>query len=226
MENEMRALRTVALAIVAVSALLATRAASGQATKTEMEHFPMPPERGYHATKTFTGTGDSGYYTSPVFACVGGGASPNDYRYVRYSGVSNRRVVLYGAWGTTDVPPAEGGGDACFHSHVSYGVWANVEFDVPWVEESNDWFLAGGGSMSGVRNSAGKCEFRTENAHVSFDDRFGWGDEFEEFDFRTFGFVKALVLGVQANTHGWGTCMADGFLACREPAYLIGYVLP
>jgi hypothetical protein len=186
-----------------------------------MENFPMPPLRGYHATKTFTHTGDYGYYTSPVFACVGGGASSTDYRYVRYLGVSNRRLVLYGAWGTTAIP-----GDACFHAHASYGVWANVEFDIPWVGESDGWFLAGGGSMSGVLNSAGKCEFRVENAHVSFDERFGWGDEFEEFDFRTFSFVKALVLGVQANTHGWGTCMGDGFLACREPAYLIGYVLP
>lgn len=221
----MNPLRTLVLLAIA-AALLSARVASGQASQAEMKNFPMPPIRGYHATKTFTFTGDSGYYTSPVFACTGGGASSFDYRYVRYRGVSNRRVILYGAWGTTAIPPASNSGDACFHSHVSYGVWAHVELAIPWVGESTTWFLAGGGGMSGVRDKDGRCVMRTENLHVSVDERFGWGDEFEELDLRPFSFVKELVLGVQANTHGWGTCNADGFVACREPAYLIGYTLP
>jgi hypothetical protein len=222
----MTVLRLTLFVIVAAATLLPARSAWAQASQAEMENFPMPPLRGYHATKTFTRTGDSGYYTSPVFACVGGGALPSDYRYVRYRGVSNRRVFLYGAWGTTSIPPASGGGDACFHSHVSYGVWAHVELAIPWFGESTTWWLAGGGGMSGVRDSAGRCVMRTENAHVAFDGRFGWGDEFEEFDLRPYSFVKELVLGVQSNTHGWGTCDADGFPACREPSYLIGYTLP
>jgi hypothetical protein len=217
----MRAFRAIAFAIMTAAALLSARVASGQASQDEMKNFPMPPLRGYNATKTFTHTGDSGYFLSPFFSCVGGGLSSTDYRYVRYRGVSNRRLIVYGAWGTTAIP-----GDACFHSHVSYGVWAHVELAIPWFGESTTWFLAGGGGMSGVLDEQGRCVMRTENAHAGIDDRFGWGDEFEEFDFRTFSFVKELVLGVQANTHGWGTCNADGFVACREPAYLIGYTLP
>jgi hypothetical protein len=101
-----------------------------------------------------------------------------------------------------------------------------VDLVIPWIGESTGWFLAGGGGMSGVLNEQGQCVMRTENVHAGIDDRFGWGDEFEEFDFRNFSFVRELVLGVQANTHGWGTCNADGFVACREPGYLIAYTLP
>jgi len=221
-------LRVIALASVAAVALLSARAASAQASAPEMSSFPMPPPSGYHATKTFAYVGDYGYYTAPAVASPGTSSNASDYRYVRYRGVSGKRVFVYGAWGPSVPPPPSGGGDACPHTHASYGVWAYWELGITWFGPSTGWFRAGGGGMSGVRNAKGECEHRTDTSLADIDARFGWGREFESFDFRLYPFVKELVVGALSNTHGWGTCKVPrgGFPACHEPSYIIGYTLP
>jgi hypothetical protein len=216
------------LVLAALVALAAARVALGQASEAEMSAFPMPPPSGYHATKTFGYVGDYGYYTAPS-ARPGATANPADYTYVRYLGVRGKKVYLYGAWGPSSIPPPTGGGDACGHTHASYGVWARWSLGLPWLFRTFEgWYLAGGGGMSGQRDASGKCVHRTDNPLGAFDPRFGWGDDFEVFDLRGFTFVRELVLGALSNTHGWGTCTVPPatFPACVEPSYLIGYTLP
>jgi hypothetical protein len=222
----MRRLRAIAFAGVAMAALFSARGASGQASAGEMASFPIPPVGGYHATKTFGFTGDHGYYTAPVSSSAGGSSNASDYRYVRYRGIAGKRVFLYGAWGTSAVPPPSGGGDACGHTHASYGVWVRWTLVMPWVDLYRGWILAGGGGMSGVRDSKGQCDHRTDNPLGDIDSRFGWGDDFETFDLRSSTVIDEIVIGVLSNTHGWGTCRGGGFPACHEPSYIIGYTLP
>jgi hypothetical protein len=223
----------------AVSALVTAPAARGQASQAEMSHFPMPPAGGYHATKTFAFVGDFGYFTAPPMSVYDINAiDAGDYRYVRYRGVAGKKVYLYGAWGPNTPPPPSGDADACQHTHMSYGVWAHWSLTLPWfgpfdtgAERSrtiDGWMLAGGGGMSGARNSAGECVHRTDNPLGEIDERFGWGDDFEFFDLRSVPFITELVVGALSNTHGWGTCIVPpgSFTACREPSYIIGYTLP
>ncbi len=68
----------------------------------------------------------------PSIAVAGSGSGPADYRYVRYTGVAGKKVWIYGAWGSTLIPPPEGRADACGHAHASYGVWGRYEVPV-WV---------------------------------------------------------------------------------------------
>jgi hypothetical protein len=77
----------------------------GQTSESEMRDFPMPPAQGYAAEKVFTYTGDYGYYLFPSSSFPDGGSSPSDYEYVRYTGLSGKRVYVYGAWGDTPIPP-------------------------------------------------------------------------------------------------------------------------
>jgi hypothetical protein len=188
----------------------------------------MPPPSGYHATKTFAFAGDFGYFTAPAAASLASTFGASDYRYVRYRGVAGKRVFLYGAWGPSVVPAPFGGGDACAHTHVSYGVWGNYELGISWFGPSTGWFLIGGGGMSGMRDARERCVHRTDTDHAAIDPRFGWGDEFESIDLRFHPFVRELVIGVLSNTHGWGTCSVPRgvFPACHEPSYIIGYTLP
>ena len=215
----MRATRTLAGAATAVALLVAgAGTAHGQASESEMRAFPMPPAEGYAQTKHFTRTGDHGYFAVPSTSAPGGGAEPGDYRYVRYTGVAGRNVWLYGTWGTTPVPAPVGGRDACAHAHASYGVWARERIWL-WTR----WRFLGGGGMSGVRDAAGRCTFRVDNPIRSIDARYGWGREALNVDLTGVTTTTELVLGVQSNTHGWGSC---GAFACLEPSWAIGYVLP
>lgn len=230
--------RTMLLA-GAVSALAAAPAARGQASQAEMSHFPMPPARGYEATKTFAYVGDFGYFTAPLISVHNLSAiDAGDYRYVRYRGVAGKKVYLYGAWGPNTPPPPSGEADACGHTHASYGVWAHWRLTLPWFgpfdtgagrsRTIEGWSLFGGGGMSGVRNSAGACVHPTDNPLSGIDERFGWGDDYEFFDLRSITYIDELVVGALSNTHGWGTCLvpAGRFPACQEPSYIIGYTLP
>ena len=93
----------------------------------------MPPTQGYAAEKSFTFTGDYGYYLYPSSSYPNAGSGPGDYTYVRYTGISGKRVYVYGAWGTTLIPPRSRDSrgrivDACAHVHNSYGVWAKYSF--------------------------------------------------------------------------------------------------
>lgn len=214
-----------ALAVVAL--LLVPQRVHGQASASEMAGFPMPPPSGYVATKTFGFVGDFGYYTAPGSAVPGTTANASDYRYVRYRGVAGKRVFVYGSWGPTPIPPASGGGDACGHAHASYGVWARWRFRVLFLA-LDGWSFLGGGGMSGVRNSVGRCVLATENPLVAIHSSFGWGTTFKSYDFRSHTFITDLVVGALSNTHGWGSCTVPPgtFVACHEPSYIIGYTLP
>lgn len=215
------------LAVFVVMALiLVPQRVAGQASSSEMAGFPMPPPGGYVATKTFGYVGDYGYYTAPTSSAPGMSANASDYRYVRYRGVSGKRVYVYGAWGPTSIPPASGGGDSCFHAHASYGVWARWEFKIEPFFTFSGWSFLSGGGMSGVRNPNGKCVFATENDLTDIDSRFGWGTTFKSYNFGSF--VTDIVVGALSNTHGWGSCSVSSgsFVACHEPSYIIGYTLP
>ncbi len=203
-------------------------AAHAQASQSEMSAFPMPPPSGYSAQKSFNYVGDYGYYTAPSSAHYGTGAGASDYKYVRYTGVSGKRVFVYGAWGTSVPPDPPGPADACGHSHSSWAVWAKWSLYMPGFGTWGGWQMLGGGGMSGVRNASGQCKQKTDGPLASIDSRFGWGATFKEIDLRGTTFYKELVVGALSNTHGWGTCSvpSGSFPACHEPSYIIGYTLP
>ncbi|HEY9673799.1 MAG TPA: hypothetical protein V6D11_20325 [Waterburya sp.] len=100
--------------------------AYGQASETEMRSFPIPPASGYAQSKNFNYVGDYGYYLLPSSSSPGAGAGATDYTYVRYTGVSGKKVWIYGTWGNTPIPePVYVNGekrDSCEHAHSSYGV--------------------------------------------------------------------------------------------------------
>jgi hypothetical protein len=195
-----------------------------QANESEMRAFPMPPAEGYAVEKQFTFVGDYGYFLVPEWSRPGAGAGANDYNYVRYTGVGGKRIVIYGAWGTTEIPPpayVDGRWtDACGHAHASYGVWAGIRTR----HNGKRWQFMGGGAMSGVRESAtGPCVLRVDNELAKIDPRYGWGRGYLDINLRNSSTVLELVIGVLANTHGWGSCSTPGFKACHEPAWSIAY---
>jgi hypothetical protein len=213
----------------AAAVLLATATPSfGQASSIEMNQFPMPPPTGYAATKHFSYAGDYGVFVAPTSAVAGTTANASDYKYVRFSGIGNKRVTVYGAWGTTPIPSATATADACGHSHVSYGVWTRWEFRIRFFRRISGWIPLGGGGMSGIRNAQGQCVFRTDTPFASIDPRFGWGLTALSFDFRGTTYFRDLVVGALSNTHGWGSCTVPSgtFKACHEPSYIVGYTLP
>ena len=225
----------------------------GQSSETEMRSFPMPPAAGFKVEKTFAYPGDYGYFLSDNHAfptpSTQGATSDADYDYFRYTGVKGKNVYIYGAWGTIRIPPPTLGpageivADACGHAHLSYGVWARYTLEFSFagiirIPYGPLWVFLGGGGMSGVRASASSpCVLSVTNSLSSLDPRFGWGASLLNWDSR-FGIplppgfpltfwqatdVSELVLGVEANTHGWGSC---GSFACHMPAYAIAYTLP
>jgi hypothetical protein len=224
-------IRALALgAFAAALCSLSSTAAHAQASKAEMQAFPMPPAS-LVTTKTFAYDGDYGYYTSPASAVFNMSSSKAaDYRYVRYKGVSGKDVWVYGAWGTTAIGQPSNGGDNCGHAHASYGVWSKYAIYVPGYGTLTGWVLSGGGGMSGTRATpSASCVLKVDNDLVSIDSRFGWGHSAEHLDYRNTTIYTDVVVGAEANTHGWGTCTPPAgqtFKACHEPAYIIGYTLP
>lgn len=213
------------MAIIGVS-LSFISPAYGQASEAEMKSFPIPPASGYAQVKNFDYVGDYGYYLLPSSSSPGTEAKAKDYKYVRYTGVSGKKVYLYGTWGNTSIPAPSGGADACGHAHSSYGVWGKYDFSVGFVHLKG-WQFLGGGGMSGVRNPQGNCVMRVDNPLKSIDSRFGWGKDFLNFDFTgNKSIYKEIVIGTLSNTHGWGSCNMAGFKACHEPSWTIGYTLP
>ena len=237
------------LFLTATTTLLSAGMAWGQSSYTEMRSFPMPPVQGYKVDKTFAYPGDYGYYLSDYQTSPTQNSTPDlDYDYFRYTGVRGKNVYIYGAWGTIPIPPptlnpaGEITADACGHSHLSYGVWARymLEFFAGFLRMPVGplWVFLGGGGMSGVRATpSSPCVLTVNNPLASVDSRFGWGASLLNWDSRNHiprppGFtspfwraidISELVLGVQANTHGWGSC---GTFACHMPAYAIAYTLP
>lgn len=217
------------MAIVGFSLSLISPA-YGQASEAEMKSFPMPPASGYAQSKNFSYVGDYGYYLLPSASSPGANTKATDYTYVRYTGVSGKKVYLYGTWGNTPISdPVYVNGqlrDNCGHAHSSYGVWGKYEISILFSRYSG-WQFLGGGGMSGVRNSQGKCVMRVDNPLKSIDSRFAWGKDFLSFNFTGNGAIyKEIVIGTLSNTHGWGSCSMPGFKACREPSWTIAYTLP
>ncbi|HAA31454.1 MAG TPA: hypothetical protein DCE56_31770 [Cyanobacteria bacterium UBA8553] len=213
--------KAVGCMVVAGVLLALGRPAYGQASETEMRAFRIPPANGYAQTKNFSYVGDYGYYLVPPSSSPGTGSGATDYKYVRYTGVSGKKVWIYGAWGTTSIPAATASTDACQHAHSSYGVWGKYQFGF-----LSGWIFLGGGGMSGKRDAQGRCVLSTDNPLKTTDSRFGWGKEFLNFDFSSNTIFKELVIGVLSNTHGWGSCtVPSGFKACHEPSWAIAYTL-
>jgi len=216
----------VGLVLVGLGLACPVSSALAQATEAEMKAFPMPPAQGYAEQKIFDYVGDFGYFVTPLDSSPGGGVGPGDYRYVRYSGIRGKRVVIWGTWGTTEIPPPGIGPDgrrtdSCFHAHTSYGVWGRFRFF-----GFSGWSFLGGGSLSGVRNSSGNCVMRVDNPNGRLDPRYGWGVEALDMRFDANSIFTDLVLGVQSNTHGWGSCQMPGFKACLEPSWALAYTVP
>ena len=219
------------LGFFAVIAALMTysQPSHAQATSAEMQAFP-PPVAEYAQTKNIGYVGDYGYYLVPTVSLVGGGATATDYTYVRYTGVSGKKVWIYGSWGNTPIPAAVGNTDACGHAHNNFGVWGRYEFKLlPNIPPVSGWTFLGGGSQSGQRDSNGKCVLKADNPYKTIDNgRFGWGQDFLQLDLNKLYYIKELVIGVQSNTHGWGSCSvpSGSFKACKEPSWSILYTLP
>ena len=79
------------LLLIGVGFLIMAGTSWSQASESEMRAFPMPPVEGYVAQKTFAYTGDYGYYTFPRQAESSTGIGPEDYVYVRYTGISGKK---------------------------------------------------------------------------------------------------------------------------------------
>jgi hypothetical protein len=199
--------------------------AFGQASESEMRTFPMPPVKAYVAEHNFDDA-NYAYRVYPPSANPGTGSSAGDYDYFRYTGLSGREVYLYGTWGYTPIPDPQGQADACAHAHSSYGVWGRYEIQIFRGYQISGWAFLGGGGKSGVRNAQGRCVFSVNNPLSSIDPRYGWGQDLLSFDFRgSMSIYKELVLAVQSNTHGWGSCSVppQTFKACIEPSWAIAY---
>lgn len=202
---------------------------TAQASRAEIMAFPMPPPSGYSKIKSYSYVGDYGYYTypSPSKFAGNGAAKASDYKYVRYENVSGKRVFIYASF-ATPIPAATPTTDACGHAHTSYGVWAYNEMNF-FFTTYKWWSFVGGAGMSGKRETWTKpCKIKVDNDLAAIDERFGWGSDFLELDFRANSYVKAKVIGALSNTHGWGSCTAPSgqFKACYEPSYIISYTLP
>ncbi|GAB4176072.1 MAG: hypothetical protein Fur006_06880 [Coleofasciculaceae cyanobacterium] len=201
----------------------------GQASESEIKKFPMPPSKGYAVTKNFTRVGDYGYYLQPLSSSPGQTNTAKDYQYVRYTGVSGKRVTIYGAWGNTSIPdpyydPIRGRWvDACEHAHSSYGVWG--KYELLFIRR---WVFLGGGGKSGKRDSRGRCVPVVDNRLKTIDPRYGWGKDVLTLDFRSNTTIKEVVIGALSNTHGWGSCTvpSGAFPACFEPSWIIAYTHP
>lgn len=136
--------RTFLSASVVALIVSATTRSFGQASPDEIAAFPIPPPSGYVARKHFAYVGDYGYFTAPSSAVASTTAKASDYKYVRYTGVSGKRVFVYGAWGTTPIPPPEGDATrAATHTRATAfgpgGSFASCSSDgshagCPWVE--------------------------------------------------------------------------------------------
>jgi len=239
--------------LIATSTLLMAGTAWGQSSEAEMRSFPIPPAQGFKVEKTFTYPGDYGYFLSdyqarPTKSFSQGTSDDQDYDYFRYTGIRGKNVYIYGAWGTIPIPPptlnpaGQITADSCAHAHLSYGVWGRYVLDFTWWFgrwTGPQWVFLGGGGMSGVRSTpSSPCVLKVNNPLSTVDARYSWGASFLNWDTRGQiplppGFfsppfwraldLSELVLGVQANTHGWGSC---GSFACHMPAYSIAYTLP
>ena len=205
--------------------------------------FTYPGDYGYFLSDNLA---------TPTPSFSQGTSADQDYDYFRYTGIVGKNVYLYGAWGTIPIAPptvnsAGQTADACAHAHLSYGVWGKYMLDyfvtvlggwrIP-IPIGPVWIFLGGGGMSGVRASpSSPCVLTVNDPLSSLDSRFAWGASFLNWDTRgqiplppafSSTFWRAtdlseLVLGVQANTHGWGPC---GSFACHMPAYSIAFTLP
>jgi len=190
-----------------------------QASEAEMRAFPMPPAQGYARQKHLAFRGDYGNYLWPYLSYPNLNIDPPaDYVYVRYTGISGKKIHVESVWGITGIPPSSQDGDNCGHAHNSYGVW--VKYEIP---SKTGWLFLGGGGMSGARDASGSCVFSTKNNLTTIDPRFGWGHEFLIFDFTGGTMYTELVVGALSNTHGWGSC---GAFACHEPSYVMLYTWP
>jgi hypothetical protein len=222
-----------AISSFAALLVLSSTSAFAQATPSELKAFVMPPPQGFAQQKTFNAIGDSGYFQVPYSASPGGGIEQKDYQFVRYNNVKvGKKLTIWADWfSAIDAPvydPASGEFlDGCQHTHLSYGVWGRWEVKTMFGL-SEGWVYLGGGSMSGMRDAANNCVHVVNNPLRRLDPRFGWGNERLEFDVNvTYSFYKDFAIGVQANTHGSGTCTvpAGQFKACLEPAWAEAFIL-
>ena len=225
--------RFVGFSVFFLAALVNVVPASAQATEGEMRLFPMPPTQGFVKTKSFQFVGDYSYDLGANYATFPTSAGPAEYTYYRYTNVVGKNINIWPRVQTPIPPPVvlpDGRtGDACFHTHLSYGVWAKFDVIVAGVRITGEP-LVGGGGMSGVRNAQGVCELRTNNNLVPLSPGYGWGTDFTSLNVMPGQtFVTELVVGVSAPTHGWGTCAPQpgfGFRACFEPVWVNVWTLP
>lgn len=222
----MKGTLVIILSIVCVLTIAATEPGWGQATPGEMASFPMPPNY-VRNTKNFQFAGDYLYELVENYAVFPTDTGPNTYAYIRYTGLAGKNINIWPRVATS-IPVPDLRGDACAHTHMSYGVWARFELNVAGIRISGQPFIGGGG-MSGVRNPQGVCELKVQNNLTSFSPAFGWGSDFTTFNVMpNQTFIKELIVGASVPTHGWGTCAPQpgGFSACFEPVRVNVWTLP
>jgi hypothetical protein len=225
--------RLAGLSIFLLSIGLAPRAFA-QATEAEMRAFSIP-RLFYDAEKQFNFIGDYAYLHLPLGSSPSKSSGPDDYQYVRYTGVAGKRVILYAAWDGPEVPPPHFHNgevhDSCEHAHTSYGVWAKHRIRRLPSGSFIFWEFLGGGGKSGVRLADGSCSVQVDNRYKrDFPNlpAFSWGRDYLDVDLRQNTTVVELILATLSNTHGWGNCPPDenGFTACHEQSWAIAYTLP
>jgi hypothetical protein len=240
-----RAMRSYGGYAVAAVVWLCAGPASGQVSRETMLGWSKPPVTDFLEVKSFQYVGDYGYYLASDYATrpeghedhEGHEHGTSDLAWYRYTGTAGKRTYIYAAWGTTPIPPPGVRTDGvrydnCGHAHVSYGVWARetVKKTIPFGTQSSRWVFFGGGSQVGERLQNGTCRVSIKNPYTAIPG-LTWGEDFLSVDGgvrRSFGTTRQyteLVIGAQANTHGWGTC-ENPTAGCFEPVYVIAYTLP
>jgi hypothetical protein len=228
----MRTFRWSVALFLVVGVATATPQASAQLPPSEIRMFPIPPARGFLKTKNFQFPGDYLYDLASNYATFPSSVGPDSFVYYQYTGLTGKNISIWPRVVTPVPPPTRSPNgtiisDACAHLHLSYGVWARFDVNVAGTRVTGQT-LVGGGGMSGVRNPQDICELRTQNSLVTLSPAYGWGSDFTSFNVSpSQTFVKELIVGVSAPTHGWGTCAPFlGFRACFEPVMVNVWTLP
>lgn len=216
---------------VCLLCLLQIGNAWGQATEDELRELPMTTTKAYKETKHFDFTGDYLYALARDYAVFPEDVGADQFVFYRYTGILGKSINVWPRF-VSSVPAPSSEGDACAHTHLSYGVWIKYETTFLWYQSSN-YNLVSGGSMSGVRDNQGNCIHKVDNPLKAIDERFGWGTEFSSFVPKKASFFflgstvpKEVIVGASAPTHGWGTCYTKGFKACFEPVRVNVWTLP
>jgi hypothetical protein len=220
--------------LVLLGAILTMEGAvQAQVTQAELATIKMWPSGGkWLASKVFNYVGDYGYYqdNTPMVENTGPFVDIADWRWVYYGGLTGKRVIAYGTWGSPSIgPPVRNPstgaitGDNCGHVVMSYGVWLQYGY-YSGGQYYTGWVGPWGGSKSGTRVNDNYCKISTVPSFHP-EERYGWG--MEQFDInipKTGSVWIGMIIGATAVSHA--NKLGCSSFACVNQPYIVSYTLP